>query len=75
MKVVLFECDWCGVRKVPRDGDEGWPVGWSNLDEHRNDDLLCAECLAHGRKAVASALDSAKVERGRSQLPGEGQGG
>jgi len=62
MKIVLYQCDWCGVREAARNYDE-WPATWSNLDEHGCHDLLCGGCMAAGRKYIEQAIDDAKAYR------------
>lgn len=67
MKVVIYQCDWCGTQSKPGDsGYEGgeWPKGWSNFEEYgHGDELLCDGCMAAGRRYLELAFERAKAYR------------
>jgi hypothetical protein len=62
MKIVLYQCDWCGEKRAPRHSED-WPDGWSNLDELGNEDLLCVQCMQLARGAIRQALEDCKARR------------
>lgn len=77
MKIVVYQCEWCGAQDKPRDtgysGSEEWPDGWSNLDELGNEELLCRDCLREAKLAIATAITKTRTERRSTQaLPSKG---
>ena len=57
---VIYVCDWCAAKDpAASDYDDTHPKGWEELD----DGLLCAECVACRKDAIAKAVAAARESR------------
>lgn len=64
MKIVLYQCDWCGKRQEPTD-DDFWPQGWGEVASACGEysGLLCVECRHAVDAAIADAIAVTRAKR------------